>query len=87
MQFLEDLIKECRKEVDVKIPELGEYYELEWVKQIMGSRILSKKWIENSYNATLNNISSIQRFLSVSTQREVNVTNLSKVTEKIRRML
>lgn len=99
LQFLDDLIKECRKGVNVKIPELGEYYGLEWVQQIIGAeqassviklfktKTVSRKWLKSTYKATLNNISSEQRSSSASTQGEVNVRNFSKVTENIKRML
>lgn len=30
MQYLDDLINECEQDIDVKIPELGEHYALQW---------------------------------------------------------
>jgi hypothetical protein len=30
LQFIDKLIDECSQEIDVKIPELGDYYANEW---------------------------------------------------------
>lgn len=35
VQFLDDLINECSQEVEVKVPEIGEHYAMEWTENAL----------------------------------------------------
>lgn len=97
---MEDLIKECEQDVDVKIPELGEHYALEWAQEIMGEEqaangvklaktkgIINGELRKNGYNAMLDIFASplTQRLVSAFVEDKV-MTKFPEVTEKLKRM-
>lgn len=86
---MDDLIKECAQDVDVKIPELGEHYALEWAQEIMdeenvanGVKVTKTKGTvngeirKNGYNAMLD------IFASPLTQRLVSAFADDKLMTK-----
>lgn len=96
---MDDLIKECAQDVDVKIPELGEHYALEWAQEIMGEenasngvKIAKTKGMvngelrKNGYNAMLDIFNSplTQRLVSAFVEDKV-MTKCPEVNEKLKR--
>lgn len=93
------MVKECSEDIDVKIPELGEYYALEWAQEIMGEEnaataikllkgqgIVNGELKKNGYNAMLDIFASplTQRLVSAFVNQKV-MTKFPQVNEKLKR--
>lgn len=85
--------------MDVKIPELGEHYALEWAQEIMGEEnstngikvakgkgIVNGELRKNGYNAMLDIFASplTQRLVSAFVEEKV-MTKFPEVNEKLKR--
>lgn len=96
---MDDLIKECGQNVDIKIPELGEHYALEWAQEILGEEptsngiklaktkgIINGELRKNGYNAMLDIFASplTQRLVSAFVEDKV-MMKFPEVTEKLKR--
>lgn len=92
---MDDLIEECGQDVNVKIPELGEHYGLEWIQEIMGEesasngaklakteRIANKEFMKN---AKLNTFTLTQHLVNAFVE-DNDMKKFPEVVEKLKRM-
>lgn len=92
------MIRECSQEVDVKLPELGEQYALEWAEEIMaeehavngvkvtkGKGMINGELRKNGYNAMSDVFASpLTQILVNAFVEEKVMTKFPEVNEKLK---
>jgi transcriptional adapter 3 len=94
MMFIDKLIDECSQEIDVKIPELGDYYANEWNDSTtgmeqelgLGSKSVGMDLKKNGLSAMVDTFSNpkTQRLLAALIEEKV-MTSFPGVTGKLKR--
>ncbi|XP_018332285.1 transcriptional adapter 3-A isoform X2 [Agrilus planipennis] len=90
--FIDELIKECSQEIEVKIPEIGDHYTLDWLEEMInqeqslgsGTRNTKNKTLTLNHELKKNGLNAmVETFSSPFTQRLLAALIEEKVITKL----